>query len=494
MAIRTIIDRWLKTGCPLSPSEITLVFHTSCVNFQDEDLDYLSCRGMRWCVPDNVRVELSLLQENGCEFGESRFSRRAGRILANAEACGMLGLTEEGLRWDLEQLYEGPGRGSADRRLIRCRTMLFLFGNRYKLYEFLEYAADLPDHYVLMLHEGEWSCARGRVTSLRSEQAALRRQAKAFWSGSECMPVNAVVKTCKREQLRRIKLHNSRGEDMLRGPGIPGRILTRKVGIGSYAEIYHTPRELGEGLVKLYRGRSLVDNGADKLRALAACAADMGHLPLAMPRLLMMWSDSGSDLRVIGYTMKALDGQPASRITLRNWPAGTDPKRILHRIGSLLVEVHTRGMLVNDLSYYNVLVADSGTVGFVDCDSFQIRGYPGGLITPIYRHPDVCEEECEQTLRKPIHEYFAFTVLMYQLIIGIIDPLNALKTESDQKRDWGNTEFPLEWNTISTSLVGSGILSQWVIQDEPTRRLFADVFHFRSCPSIGAVLRELGLL
>lgn len=493
MAIRTVIDGWLNGMSRLSPCDVTLVLHTSCVNFQYEDLQYLRKIGMPWCIPDNVRIELELLTQNGRDYGDSPLSRRAEWILRNTDLSGR---TADGKPWDLEQLYLPRGQqGSIDSDRIARGPMLFLFGDRYKMYEFLEHSRDLRGHYVLVLQEKEWSCTRGRVAGFSDEQEALRNSARSFWSGRECLPVDTEQRTCPKDQLRRIKLLNNLGVNQVRGLGIPGAILSDEVGSGSYATVYRAPSGLREDLVKLYKNWDLVGNGIGKIRALAACSSSVGHLPLAMPRLMLQWSaDQNQEPRVIGYTMKTLKGEPARSITLGQWPDGVDPGRLLRRIGALLVEVHARGMLCNDLSYNNVLVSEDGNVGFVDCDSFQIRGYPGGQITSIYRHPELSEAACERMLRKPIHEYFAFTVLMYQLIMGVIDPLNAVQEESDQKRDWKNTGFPLEWNTTTSSAVGSAILDRWNDQDEATRRLFADVFRFRSSPSIGAILRELDLL
>lgn len=494
MGIRNGVKEWLEWDGRYIEDKITLVFHTSCVRFSDDDLEYLEKTGLSWCVPDNVRVELTLLVQNGQEYGDSTLSRRAQKILDNASRWDLLGSIGEHMPWDLEQLYIEQGqRYSVDRRIFAGRSLLFLFGSRYKMYEFLEYGRNLRGHYVLVLKEREWSCSGGRVASLETEHGKLRKWAREFWSGGECLRVGLKERDCAVEELRRIKSYDCVGHTRTGGQGIPTRVLGDRIGNGSYAVIYRSRRELGGDMVKLFKELDMVGNGIGKIRSLVAGAGEMGHLPLAMPQGMLMTCERSD--RVLGYTMKDLKGQPACKIVYMGaWPEGVDPALICRRIGALLVEVHTRDMLVNDLSYNNVLVTDWGGVGFADCDSFQSHEYVGGPMTDIYRHRDLTQEDCETKLRKPVHEYFAYVVLLYQLAMLVMNPLNASKEEIGEIRSWSNTVFPLDWDTKKNDSVGEIILKRWNKQDEPSRRLFADVFHFRRSPSIGAILRELGMV
>ena len=494
MGIRNGVKDWLMREGRSVKEKITLVFHTSCVRFQDDDLEYLEKTGLPWCVPDNVRVELALLVQNGREYGANTFSRRAQRILDNARAWELQGCIGASDPWDLEQLYIDQGkRFSMDRELFAGMSLLFLFGDRYKMYEFLEHSRDLRGHHVLVLKEEEWACSGGRVASLEKEHGKLRSWARGFWSGRECTGVDLRQRSCTAEELRRVKSYDCRGHSRPGGLGIPIRMLGEQLGKGTYAVICRSNHALSGDMVKVFMEWDMTGNGVGKIRSLMSGAEGVAHLPLAMPQRMLMSSDWPN--RVLGYTMKELEGSPANGIALRgDWPDEVEPGLILRRIGALLVEVHVRSMLVNDLSYHNVLVSDRGRVGFVDCDSFQSREYVGGPMTPIYRHRDLTEEDCEKRLRKPIHEYFSFTVLLYQLIMGVIDPLNMVKQEIGIPRTWSNTSFPLDWDTRSSDNVGKEILQRWVKQDETTRRLFADVFHFRRSPSIGAILRDLGLV
>lgn len=493
MAIRYDMENWLHNTDLSGMGKATLVFHTSCVNFQDEDLNYLAQTGLDWCVPDNVRVELEILKENAGEFGPSAISCRAARILDRAKGMGLMGRVGRSAPWDLEQLYIDQGRrGSVDRGIFSGRTLVFLFGERYKMYEFLEYSRELRGHWILLLNEGEWLCSQGRVASLSREHADLRSRARNFWSGRECMPVGVEPRACPGEKLRRIRSFACIGEGWPQGLGIPGSALGKEIGSGSYASVHRSHKALGGELVKIFTDWDLVGNGVGKIRTLVAASGDMAHLPLAMPQRMLKCNHRLTN--VIGYTMKELEGRPAHWIIMGEWPEDADPAQVLRRMGALLIEVHARGMLVNDLSYNNVLVSGNGKVGFVDCDSFQYQGYPGGQITPIYRHRDLEDVDCERVLRKPMHEYFAFAVLMYQLIMGVIDPLDAIVEDVGYKRTWKNTRFPLDWDTRRSDSIGDAILERWVSQDEPTRKLFADVFCFRRSYSIGAILRDLGLL
>ena len=88
MGLRQIINCWRKQEIWLKFSEITAVLHTSCVNYPTEDLWYLKKLGMRWCIPDNVRVELNLLLGSPGLYGEN-----ARLILQFAQDCGCRNVT-----------------------------------------------------------------------------------------------------------------------------------------------------------------------------------------------------------------------------------------------------------------------------------------------------------------------------------------------------------------------------------------------------------------
>lgn len=488
MGLREILTAWRKQNCWFDSSELTAVLHTSCVNYSPEDLRYLERMGVRWCIPDNVRVELSMLC--GCP---GNYGSNAAVILRNAERSGLAGRMADGETiWDLERLYRNCAQ-KVQPDEICYGTMLFLFGDLAKQHEFLEHAVSLPGHYVLVGGDRSWNCVSGwggRICSLSAEQDTLAQAARNFWSGPRVRPVGNTIGRNPMKELRRIEFFYGNGEYVKEGFHPSGMYRETDMS-GTYGNIY-TYSQFPGMLLKIYKkDAALRGNDVSKMNALAACARDLRHLAVAMPEWLML--DRDEDHLLIGYGMKVLRGKPLRYYYHNAWENIREPEEVLRDLARILVELHCRHILVNDLSYNNVLVDESGRVGLVDCDSFQYCDFPGGCITEIYRHPQVCAAECQACLRQPRHEYFAFAILLYQCIM-LCDPLLCRGADPDMTPNWENREFPLEWDARHTEKVNCSVLEWWKSQDDAFRRAFADIFHFRADYSIGALMRELGLV
>lgn len=486
MGLRQIINCWRKQEIWLKFSEITAVLHTSCVNYPTEDLWYLKKLGMRWCIPDNVRVELNLLLGSPGLYGEN-----ARLILQFAQDCGMAGRRADGGKWDLEQLYRHCKRGVKP-DTICYGAMLFLFGDLAKQNEFLENAVSLAGHYVLV--GTGWDCVigcSGRIHELSCDQEMLRKSAKAFWSDARVHKVGNTVERNPLEQLRRI--YTVKASGTTRYTGLHAAQFRKTGDGGSYGRIFEM--SLFEGkLLKVYK-KEMALRGEDigKLNALALHGVSMGHLPLAMPEEMLCWTNEKHENILIGYVMKKLRGSPIRSYCTIGWEAVRDPYDVLRTIARILVELHCRHILVNDLSYNNILVGEDGSVSVVDCDSFQICDYPGGLMTPLYRHPQVSMQNANRCLRQPRYEYFALAVLMFQCVMHA-DPLPPNLKGSEAMPTWDNMEFPLEWNSISCDKIDKNVFAAWREQDDAFRKVFSDIFHFRTDCSVGALMREMGLV
>lgn len=486
MGLWQILNQWKREDEWLDLSEITVVLHTSCVSYTPDDLRCLETARMRWCIPDNVRVELNMLTDCPDALGEN-----ARRILRNAGRFGTPGRCVDGKRiWDLEQLYKGCARKVRPEDIC-CGAMLFLFGDLAKQNEFLENAVSLPGHYVLA--GTNWNCVSGfgnRIQELSTEQERLRKEAAAFWTGKKVTPIG---RTATRNPLRKLRrIWTVKGSGRIHLKNLPAGEFHETDKKGNYGELFTASRFSGK-LLKVYKkDKALRGNDIAKMNFLTLYGESLAHLPLAMPEELLKWINEQDEEILIGYVMKTLSGRPIRYYCNNGWDELDDPYRALRSTAKILVELHCRHILVNDLSYNNILVDDEGNAGLVDCDSFQITEYPGGQMTEIYRHPGVCVKTCDTCLRQPRYEYFAFAVLMYQCVMHN-DPLLIRHADPDVIPSWETREFPLDWNVTGSENVNSGILDAWRGQDEPTRKAFSDIFHFRADYSIGALMRELGL-
>jgi len=97
-------------------------------------------------------------------------------------------------------------------------------------------------------------------------------------------------------------------------------------------------------------------------------------------------------------------------------------------------------ILIGDINPANILVVDENTVYFVDCDSYQVEGFPCPAGTPAFTAPELSDRcpgnRYENVLRTMAEELFAIAVLLFQIFIpgkhpygyiGCEDPAQNIK-------------------------------------------------------------------
>lgn len=458
---------WYKEQAMQGRTNIMLILHTSCVNYDDDMLRQMERVPAFWVLPHSVRYELQLLAQGPVFRPQAlRILRRAG---ADARRLKLQG------RWELEQLYREPGSADSPERLYRG-VMVFWFGDLNKQDEFLWNVRTLPDrHCILMLNS--WDCYRdsGRIRPVNEVREFSCRCCQALSRGTPLPPPEELT------------LYDAAGA------AFSGRELTPVGLFGANADIYESDRFPGK-LVKLYKQRALSGNARRKLERLCALQRSAGaeralleHL--ALPEQLIRTSRGD----IAGYTMRKCPGRPLRDYRVIGWQ-GHDLARILRNLLELLVHLHTMRVLVNDLSFNNVLIDDDDRVSLVDCDSFQVFHYPGGGITEPFRHPRIDPDCAPHMLQEPRHEYFSFAVLLFQIMFHG-DPLRPMTGTDAKDLTWNNGGVPLDVSgQVPDGPTANGcILREWERCPEPLRILFSDEFHFREDHSFGAWIHALGL-
>jgi len=87
---------------------------------------------------------------------------------------------------------------------------------------------------------------------------------------------------------------------------------------------------------------------------------------------------------------------------------------ILERISYL----HRLNVLLGDINPLNILVKDENTIYFVDCDSYQIEGFPCAVGTVDFTAPEIQGVDFRTFLRAPEHELFAVATLLFMMLKG----------------------------------------------------------------------------
>lgn len=477
MALSDAIALWCEEEFLFDLEGIGAVFHTSCVNYTLKELNWLSETKIRWILPDSVRIELELLRDS------PSYGRRAAFILDQAARFGRPGTLYDGSVWDLEQLYENHSRRISTNDIFGG-CLLFIFGDLLKMYEFLACAMKLPGHYVL--HNIAWNCMNdGVVKALSLHQQTLRREADAFWNGANVRPISAGLPQPPLDQMLRLRIPTASGKvyDRIHGSSFV------YLGCGNNANVY-SHRDFPGKAIKIFHESAATENVAQKLSNLSVLNFKrLGHLPLALPED-PVYTEEGKQ---IGFTMRMIDGRPITDFYLCNSWQGLVPQKIIKNLLALLVELHCNHIIVNDLSFHNVLVDRDSRVYLIDCDSFQFLNTPGGACTEIYQHPEVMNQHYCDRLRQPRHEYFALAVLLFQCCI-FGNPLAERNVDNDQQRSWKQSAFPLDFQRLHYEKANGAILRSWNRQDDLFRRAFSDAFHFRGDLSMGAWARALEVM
>jgi len=124
--------------------------------------------------------------------------------------------------------------------------------------------------------------------------------------------------------------------------------------------------------------------------------------------------------RVNGYRAAHLLYNPKSRRAA--FPEAQFPF-ILHsatNVARAFAAIHDAGQVIGDVNHGNLLVAASGVVALIDCDSFQItdRGnvYRCQVGVPEYTPPELQEKNFQSVLRTSHHDAFGLAVLIFHML------------------------------------------------------------------------------
>lgn len=453
------LKKWEMLHTTEKAAGIQLVLHTSCVNYTCEDLKRTAELGYEWVAPDDVCRELRLLRS-------SRIYRNQAKMLLDR----INRYNSKYRPWNMTQLYKKT-TGSAASGLYPG-TVIYAFGDLNFSDEFLECVSKDVNGYVV-IPSINWSCVAGQASIIKLEVARE-------YSVRQSITLSKSRARARLLEMERLSVNDSNlyisGRDMkMTGKG------------GSNANIYTSP-ELPEKMIKGFKGFSLIGTQKAKVKILREFGKRVPFLRTAFP-IDLIYDESGN---IAAFTMKEIGGKLLREFILNGWEEH-DLEKILKRLMLLIIELHCMHVLVNDLSFNNVLIDSDDRVGLVDCDSFQVLNYPGGGMTPLYQHPEIKETDYDSLLRQPRHEAFAFAVLLYQMIF-YAEPLSQQQAPEDERNlNWSNSEFPFDTFTFSPN-TNTETRKNWLDMDVRIRSAFSDEFHFRREVTLGEWLGILGIV
>ena len=314
---------------------------------------------------------VSVLGETGETFGDKQLLAVATRFLTSTE---LLVITQDvKLSRDLLHLNElGSVRG---KRLTVCRINSYGYLSRF-----------LPQ-------EKRFAGSDSHARWGSREQAVLVEENRTL------IPVDHTP---------------GQGETVCAAGGILR--LGAKIASGGEGTIY----DLGDGTVaKLYHAGKLTVGRQEKLEKMAA--AGLSCPGICWPQELL-YDQNGC---FVGYRMQKAKGRelqrglftrPALEKTFPDWKK-VDMVRLCVTILEKIRFLHEQGIILGDINPLNILVASPEKVWFVDCDSYQIGGYPCPVGTVRFTAPEIQKKDFSTFLRTPGNEAFAVATLLFMIML-----------------------------------------------------------------------------
>lgn len=124
---------------------------------------------------------------------------------------------------------------------------------------------------------------------------------------------------------------------------------------------------------------------------------------------------------------------------------------ILEKINNL----HKINVLLGDINPFNILVVDENTVYFVDCDSYQVEGYPCPVGSINFIAPELQGKDLRQCLRTLEHELFAVATLLFMIMVPGKSPYSH-QGGTDGAENIRKMHFPYPFRTRRAENIAMG--------------------------------------
>ncbi|MDW8244747.1 MAG: hypothetical protein RMJ88_16185 [Thermogemmata sp.] len=126
-----------------------------------------------------------------------------------------------------------------------------------------------------------------------------------------------------------------------------------------------------------------------------------------------------------GFLMPRATGEPLGHglfiptVWLCRHPNWTrrDSVRLAISILEAINYIHRMNVLLGDINPMNILVKDANTVFLVDCDSYQVEGFPCPVGSVNFVAPEIQGQDFSRFLRTLEHELFAVATLLFMIML-----------------------------------------------------------------------------
>jgi uncharacterized repeat protein (TIGR02543 family) len=217
--------------------------------------------------------------------------------------------------------------------------------------------------------------------------------------------------------------------------------LIKKLAEGGEGSVFTT--SVKGYVAKIYRRDKITEDRYAKLRIMIGKPVDCPGVcfPVALIK-----NDADE---FVGYLMPEAKGEELGKsifmpqLLLQKFPGWTrrETIRLCITILEKIKYLNDRRVIMGDINPANILVVSPTEVYFVDCDSYQIEGYPCPVGTANYTPPEVQGKDYKQFLRTQEMENFATATLLFMIMLPGKPPYSAVGGESPAKNIM-NGDFP----------------------------------------------------
>lgn len=219
--------------------------------------------------------------------------------------------------------------------------------------------------------------------------------------------------------------------------------LTRKLAQGGEGSVFLT--DVKGHVAKIYQSDKLTEDRYAKLSAMLT--KPIRTSGICFPVGLIYNSKS----EWVGYLMPEAKGFELGRsvfvpqLLLAKFPGWTrkDTIELCLTILKKIKHLNDRRVILGDINPANILVVSPKEVYFVDCDSYQVDGYPCPVGTAHFTPPEIAGKDFKTFLRTQEMENFAIATLLFMIMLPGKAPYSAVGGSSPaQNIKAGN--FPYE--------------------------------------------------
>ena len=218
------------------------------------------------------------------------------------------------------------------------------------------------------------------------------------------------------DQLITVNEELKEGGILSTGDGKPVR-LVKQVGRGGEGTIYVTEDQ--SVLCKIYHTNRLTEGAKKKIELMST--RQLSDHQICWP--IASVYDSTSKFR--GFIMSKAEGSPLAHglfipaLWKKQQPNWTrrESVQIVLSILEKVKDLYSIGVLMGDINPQNILVKDEYNVYFVDCDSYQVEGFPCPVGAINFVAPEIQGQDFSNFIRKEEHELFAIATLIFMIML-----------------------------------------------------------------------------